>query len=153
MKAEDFVSGLRESQLFTETEIDNIAIGCRGDRTIGAVIEACKILDIGLIAPSINHLMKCMNDEGELILTPAVRKRITEKALEYDKQVRKLTYYDRKIDYITKVQGMLESASYDGKMMDNLPSKKVLEILEQDWSRRRQECIDWVEAFTKEAKA
>jgi hypothetical protein len=153
MKAEDFVSGLRESQLFTETEIDNIAIGCAGDRTIGAVIEACHILDIGLVAPSINHLMRCIEQEGELILTPRVRKSITEKALEYDKQVRKLTYYDRKIDYITKVQGMLESASYDGKMMDDMPSKKVLEILEKDWTKRREECVEWVTAFGKEAKA
>jgi hypothetical protein len=153
MKAEDFVSGLRESQLFTETEIDNIAIGCRGDRTIGAVIEACKILDIGLIAPSINHLMKCMNDEGELILTPAVRKRIKEGALEYDRQVRKLTYYDRKIDYINKVAGMIQNASYAGKMMEAMPAKEVMEILESDWVGRRKECADWVDAFTKEAKA
>ena len=57
MKAEDFITLLRESQYFTENQIDAIATDCRS-HTIGQVLHVCRKLEIGLNGDAITDLVK-----------------------------------------------------------------------------------------------
>jgi hypothetical protein len=148
MKAEDFITGLRETQLFSETEIDSITIDCEKNYTIGNVVRVCDALNIGLSPENIDKILEHMTGQGELILSPAVRKRILEKASEYHKWLMKMDWYSQKQASVEKVQAMVERSNIEKRQC-----KEALEILLASIISDRQECIDFVTAFDKEAKA
>ena len=57
LKAIDFITVLRESQLFNEHQIDNIAVDCKTN-TLGQVLSACRKQDIGLDDEAVTTLAR-----------------------------------------------------------------------------------------------
>ncbi len=57
MKAVDFITILRESQLFSEHQIDAITVDCKSN-TLGQVLKVCRNLEIRLDDEAITELAK-----------------------------------------------------------------------------------------------
>jgi hypothetical protein len=57
LKAEDFITLLRECQLFSEHQIDDIAVDCKAN-TLGQVLKVCRDMDIGLNDIAITDLAR-----------------------------------------------------------------------------------------------